>query len=89
MGLDMTNILNYLRWTARSAVVSVFFWLEFVFMLGLVSMLAGCPVWQWMVVPAGLGIFVYLGVSLIRSDYALYRMRQQELVDQLSQRDVR
>jgi threonine/homoserine/homoserine lactone efflux protein len=79
----MTNITNYLRWAARGAVTSVFFWLETVFMLGLVSMAAGCPVWQWMVVPAGVGILIYLGVYAVRSHYQLYLVEQQRVMERL------
>jgi hypothetical protein len=79
----MTNITNYLRWAARGAVTSVFFWLETVFMLGLVSMAAGCPVWQWMVIPAGVGILVYLAVYAVRSHYQLYLVEQQRVMERL------
>jgi hypothetical protein len=83
----MTNITNYLRWTAREAATSVFFWLETVFMLGLVSMAAGCPVWQWMAVPAGVGILIYIAVYAVRSHYRLYCMEQQEIIDRLGRSD--
>ena len=79
----MTNITNYLRWAARGAVTSVFFWLETVFMLGLVSMAAGCPVWQWMVIPAGVGILVYLAAYAVRSHYQLYLVEQQRVMERL------